>query len=561
MKPTASPRRHRPVQRSGRRPSLHPRPLVELLEARALLSATPGNLAFNNTPLILPDGASEPAIAIAAGGATALTALSWQQNFTNLWTGSFGKTPDYKGAIDSKLQQVSKAVFGGGDADVDIGSTGTIHATTLVFLVNPTFQTFQLGVSAITIKNGDTTAQIIDTAGADRPWITSDGPHVWISYHDAGNSSLVHVQRSDDDGLTWHRVGDPIPGQGTATGDATFNNSAGPIVADPSTHNLYVVYAAGQPGIQKGTSATFNNIYVARSTDLGVTWTTTLVYHAPLFTALNNVFPSLAVDPTNGKLYATWSDGQTVSLAASSDRGAHWSPATAVNAAPATTAIFPWVAAYGGTVDVVYYATTAASDEDPTAVWNVYLAQKAQGGTDFTQSKVSDTPNHVGVICTSGTACGPGTRNLLDLFEVAIDPDNGLAGVIYTDDTRTQTPSGAPLPQVVLAYQTGRSAATAPLTASTSSSPVAATQTTSAPLGVPASALQSLLPMAGVADQLATSSGGPSMPLIKASPAASVGGRDAMRPPSQLFSGILPRRRPPLVAPGNEALKRPPVGG
>jgi hypothetical protein len=33
------------------------------------------------------------------------------------------------------------------------------------------------------------------------------------------------------------------------------------------------------------------------------------------------------------------------------------------------------VAAYGGTVNVVYYATTAASKDDPSAMWNVYLAQ------------------------------------------------------------------------------------------------------------------------------------------------------------------------------------------
>jgi hypothetical protein len=59
----------------------------------------------------------------------------------------------------------------------------------------------------------------------------------------------------------------------------------------------------------------------------------------------------------------------------------------------------------------------------------------------------------VGVICTSGTACAPGTRNLLDLFEVAIDPQTGLASVIYTDDTLSKTNNGQPLPQIVLAQQ------------------------------------------------------------------------------------------------------------
>jgi hypothetical protein len=57
------------------------------------------------------------------------------------------------------------------------------------------------------------------------------------------------------------------------------------------------------------------------------------------------------------------------------------------------------------------------------------------------------------VICTNGVACAPGTRNLLDLFQVAINPLNGRAAVIYTDDTLTTDSTGAPLPQIVLAQQ------------------------------------------------------------------------------------------------------------
>jgi len=369
--------------------------------------------------------------------------------------------PNFRGLLDADLQKTGKTVFGSGDADVDLGSTGTLHATSLIFLVNPTFNNAQLGVSAITCPNGTSanfsidgcTKKIIDTAGADRQWITSDGSHVWISYHDSRNSSLIHVQRSDDDGFTWKNTGDPIVGQGGATGDATFNNTQGPIVADPFTHNVYDIYAAGEPSIQKGTTATFNNIYVSRSTNLGQKWTANLVFHAPLFTDFSNVFPSLAVDPTNGKLYAVWSDGHQIFFSASSDQGSHWSQAVTVNASPATTALFPWIAAYNGTVDVVYYGTTAASKDDANAVWNVYLAQTTNGGLSFAQSLVSNTPNHVGVICTQGTGCAPGTRNLLDLFEVAINPQNGRAAIIYTDDTLTTDSNGDPLPQIVLAQQ------------------------------------------------------------------------------------------------------------
>jgi hypothetical protein len=437
--------------------------VVSTITANA--ATNPGSLTFTNTALLRPEGESEPAISIAADGTMAITGLQWlfDPNFfgTHLWTGPFGSTPTFRGLIDANLQKPAKTIFGSGDADVDLGSTGTLHASTLIFLFNPASANATLGVSAIACPNGTSssfdiskcTEKVIDTAGADRQWITSDGPHVWISYHDSGNSTLIHVQRSDDDGFTWKKVGDPIVGQDGATGDATFNNDQGPIVADPFTHNVYDIYAAGEPSIQKGTTANFNNVYVSRSADMGKTWTATKVFHAPLNTALNNVFPSLAVDPTNGKLYAVWSDAHIVWFSASSDQGSHWSAAVAVNLAPASTAVFPWIAAYNGTVDVVYYGTTAASKDDANAVWNVYLAQTTDDGANFAQSLVSNTPNHVGVICTQGTACAAGTRNLLDLFEVAINPQNGRAAIIYTDDTLTKDSANNPLPQIVLAQQ------------------------------------------------------------------------------------------------------------
>jgi hypothetical protein len=434
----------------------------------ALLALTLGAfaapLSFSNTPLTVPDGSSEPAIAIDNNGNMALTGLSWLTFGTNFWTGSFGSAPVFQGQIDMTLQKPGKRVFGGGDADIDIGSTGTIHASTLIFIINAnTFRTgrgFQLGVSAISCPNGATsfnlsncTQEIIDLAGDDRQWITSRGKQVWISYHDSKNSSLIRVQRSDDDGVTWKRVGDPIVGQGGTTAGATFNNTQGKIVADPSSNNLYAVYAEGVPGILKAKTTTFNHVMVSRSTDGGKSWTANLVFHDPRLVDLGQVFPALAVDPITGKLYAVWSDAHNTFFASSSDHGSTWSAPEVVNVAPANTAIFPNVAAYNGTVDVVYYGTSASSDNDSNAVWNTYLSQTADDGASFTQSTVSNTSNHLGVICTNGTGCAPGTRNLLDLFEVAIDPQNGRAGVIYTDDTLTKDAAGDPLPQVVLAQQ------------------------------------------------------------------------------------------------------------
>src|SRR3989442_7589184 len=97
-------------------------------------------------------------------------------------------------------------------------------------------------------------AQLIDTTEADRQWVTYDGATVYISYHDSGSSTLIHVQRSDDDGFTWQPASSPIPGHGRITGDATFNNDQGPLVAEPTTHSVVAIYAAREAAIQTGTN-------------------------------------------------------------------------------------------------------------------------------------------------------------------------------------------------------------------------------------------------------------------------------------------------------------------
>jgi hypothetical protein len=151
--------------------------------SRPAFSTFAGSLSFTNTPLPRPDGSSEPSMSIARNGIMAMDALSLglasDRRFgTNLWTGPFGATPTFRGIIDAALQQPGRVEFGGEDADVNFGSTGTLHLTTLIFLGNPTLRTGQLGVSAIACRNAASTfsrrschAQIIDLT----QWTSSDG--------------------------------------------------------------------------------------------------------------------------------------------------------------------------------------------------------------------------------------------------------------------------------------------------------------------------------------------------------------------------------------------------
>src|SRR5262245_49622827 len=109
---------------------------------------------FTLTPLSLTDGSSEPEISVGGDGTMALVSLQWLFDpsafGTHLWTGPFGATPLHQGIVDNTLQHPGKQIFGAGDADVNIGSTGALHMTTLVFLENPPGSKFQLGVSAVT---------------------------------------------------------------------------------------------------------------------------------------------------------------------------------------------------------------------------------------------------------------------------------------------------------------------------------------------------------------------------------------------------------------------------
>jgi hypothetical protein len=414
------------------------------------VAARTSPLTFTNTPLLFGAGSAEPAITIGRDGTIVVSALDAGPTLddfgTLIWRGSWLSNPTFQGLIDA---HVGNGGRGGDDADVDLGTTGTLHVTTLVVFFNPVSHVKQLGVAAFTCANSDTSAnfgdctgQIIDTAGTDRPNITSDGARTYIAYRDAADSSLIRIVRSDDDGYSWRQVGNPIVGQGSTTAVTTFNNFPGPIVVDPTTHDVFLVYIGGSETKQKGKNFVYNNLWVARSTDFGRTWASTLVFsgQADLF----NRFPALTVDPTNGKLYAAWSDGQIVSGSVSGDHGASWSTAFNVNSAPAQTALFPSIAAYNGIADFVYYGTTGSGEDDPTAVWYPYIAQTADGGSTFSQGAVSDHAIRVGTLA----------RNLFaDLFEVAINPQNERAAIVYTDATLTTTASGNPQPQTVLARQ------------------------------------------------------------------------------------------------------------
>ena len=423
-----------------------------------LIATWSAPLGLTTSPIPNSTGNTEPAIAFGPDGEMAVDGLAELPFQVNLWKGRFGQTPSYFGAMDTNLQNKGRGrtTFGDGDADLEITSAGTTLLADLDIVVSPG-GTAQLGVSVTRCAAGsrapqDCTTAFLDTAGADRQWITSYRNTVWVAYHDAVNSSTIRVKKSTDDGRTWKSTGSPLTGQGQTTAGGTFNNSLGPVVADPRTGTLYLAFMTGTPQ-SKCCSGDYNKVFVARSVDGGAQWTTRLVYQAVPGTRLNNFWPAITVDPVTGEVLTTWTDQHGVVVSSSTD-GVAWGAPQIVSVIQTT--VMPWIAARAGKVDVVYYGSTAGSTQDSNAVWNTYDSQRLGGSWSI--KKVSNTPNRVGKICLDGSGCiGNVDRELADLFEVAEDPISGKAAVIYTDSTRStwSDSQGGPhqLPEIILAFE------------------------------------------------------------------------------------------------------------
>lgn len=153
-------------------------------------------------------------------------------------------------------------------------------------------------------------------------------------------------------------------------------------------------------------------------------------------------FVSDAVDNA-GAIYVVWTErhptsgGTWTMLARSGDGGRHWSAPIKVNRTPLTTT-FPWVTAGdGGRIAISYYGTTAGGNSPQTvpstATWHVYSSYSTDGGRHFREYATTGVMNK-GAICTSGTGCSVGGRNLLDFFETAMDA-RGCLVTAFADNT------------------------------------------------------------------------------------------------------------------------------
>ena len=192
-------------------------------------------------------------------------------------------------------------------------------------------------------------------------------------------------------------------------------------------------------------------LYMAKSVDAGSTWTIKEVYSAPACTpalciTLNHVFASIAADNANN-LYIVFSDGTNSYYTSSTDGGAAWRLPTIVQSAfGIKSTVEPWVVAGdAGKINIFFYGTTSRSFMDSGANWIVYMSQSQNALAKVpTFSIAPATPYviHTGAICNNGTGCPPGTRTMLEYFfpDTALD---GNAEAVFPDSIHIQDTTAA----------------------------------------------------------------------------------------------------------------------
>lgn len=346
---------------------------------------------------------------------------------TDMWKSmDGGQTFSYTGEPDGAQAAAAVGVgagvgIGGGDEDFVIGPNGQLALSSL-----------WLGAVTNCASNDGTTTWLCnplasDVPADDRQWLAWFGSDiVYLTTKNLGTltagTDSIYVVKSFDGGKTFTQLSEVTkPLLGVQPGDE------GNILADPASGNVYLVFMGVSP----------NQVYMAKSTDGGQTWTLKLVYQAPLGVSLQHVFPAIALD-RGGGLHVVFNDGRVSYLTSSADQGATWTQPTRLNNSPdSKTSLEPWIAAGDfGKVNVFFYGTSDPDFMSGNADWKVFMAQTLNAFAPvptIRQSPAVPFVIHHGAICVNGTGCANGTRNLLEYFF----PDTFLDGnalAVYPDD-------------------------------------------------------------------------------------------------------------------------------
>ena len=338
---------------------------------------------------------------------------------------------------------------GGGDSDIITDDHGFAYFADLEGLGN-------VGV-AVTNDGGNnwkTQLAAAQNTAVDRQWLAVDNGAtssssdntIFLTYRQAVQGSQILSSPGSTGtgdltgGLVFQNAGTGLGPQFVATGAP-----CGRLTFDPVLRYLYL------PCLRSD-HAEITRAHVSPSQRTGLMFTTLAAPVSPGGT-VGHLFASLTTDQA-GNVYVVWVDtkNQNVYLSTSTNAGNTWSTPLQVNGDPSNTNVMPWaIAGATGTVDIVFYGTSARGDPNSfpswlnsrqaaTSVkWFTYLVQ-VQGATTGTptiyQVQASEHPTDYGQLCTQGLGCtvSGGDRTLADFFSVAVDA-NGAAHIIINDLT------------------------------------------------------------------------------------------------------------------------------
>jgi hypothetical protein len=176
---------------------------------------------------------------------------------------------------------------------------------------------------------------------------------------------------------------------------------------------------------------------VAVSEDNGLTWSIRTVNES----TAGDTDPSVGVG-TDGTIYLGWADGDgTARIAVSHDKGITWEHVQDVGASQGVVnVVFPQVIAGDSDRAAFFFlgsttpgANGRGTDTTFPGTWFGYIATTYDGGVSWvTANATPNDPVQRGVICTNGTTCPDGTRNLLDFNDITVDKQ-GRAVAAYAD--------------------------------------------------------------------------------------------------------------------------------
>jgi hypothetical protein len=426
----------------------------------------PGPATFAaNVALPSTDSPAEPGLAL--------------DSFNCIYAASPGNPDIWKstnnGASFSLLPPVSLLPTGGGDEDLATVPSATRPAP--VYLADLALADVSIrkstdgGATFFSPGTGGSAGEL--NASSDRQWIASDLSGGTLTMYEMDHEFVSEAVRfasstNDSPWVTTTGITDP-----ELQGATIPNTNPGPVfVKHTNPKTVYGVFTssipttnANQPPFGKQP-----NVWVAvGAASTGAGMPPGPFTDVPIFkglidsptnpappagtqtfgTAAANDFPGGDID-AGGNIYAVWcmnnarTNQYAVWISASHDGGKNFYGPFQISSGPGS-AEMPWIAGgSNGRVDVVFFQTTDIGDPNTANLhWNTMFAQSLNANSRepvFTVSQASDHIMHFGPICNNGILCGPGTRNLLDFFKVAISTD-GLANIVYADTGNANSPS------------------------------------------------------------------------------------------------------------------------